>query len=72
MNIYDATALDHMHLQEIGLFLYILDYTRDMLKLQCGNQFLSIMDNRLATITRFEGLRILKKRVSTGSEIHRW
>jgi len=31
MNIYDATALDRMHLQEIGLFSYMLDYTRDML-----------------------------------------
>lgn len=66
MNIYDATALDRMHLQEIGLFPYMLDYTRDMLKFQCGNQFLSIMDNRLATITRFEGLRILKKGYQQG------
>ncbi|PKC54950.1 hypothetical protein RhiirA1_403251 [Rhizophagus irregularis] len=32
MNIYDAAALDHMHLQEIGLFPYMLDYTREKLK----------------------------------------
>ena len=61
MNIYDTAALDRMHLQEIGLFLYMLDYTRDMLMHQCGNRIISVMDNRLATITRFDGLRILKK-----------
>jgi len=36
-----------MHLQEIGLFPYMLDYTRDMLMRQHGNQILSIMDHRL-------------------------
>src|SRR6266487_3268500 len=68
MNIYDATALDRMHLQEIGLFSYMLDYTRDMLIYQCNNQILSIMDTRLATITRFNGLRILKKGYRQGSK----
>ena len=68
MNIYDATALDRMHLQEIGLFPYMLDYTRDMLMHQCGNRILSIMDTRLATITRFDGLRILKKGYRQGSK----
>ena len=68
MNIYDTTALDRMHLQEIGLFPYMLDYTRDMLMHQCGNRILSIMDTRLATITRFDGLRILKKGYQQGSK----
>ena len=68
MNIYDATALDRMHLQEIRLFSYMLDYTRDLLMYQCGNRILSIMDNRLATITRFDGLRILKKGYQQGSK----
>ncbi|GBC49829.2 hypothetical protein GLOIN_2v1488639 [Rhizophagus irregularis DAOM 181602=DAOM 197198] len=46
MNIYDAAALDRMHLQEIGLFPYMLDYIiRDMLMHQYGNQIISKMDN---------------------------
>jgi hypothetical protein len=68
MNIYDAAALDRMHLQEIGLFPYMLDYTRDMLMRQHGNQILSIMDHRLATITRFNNLRILKKGYQQGAK----
>ena len=68
MNIYDATALDRMHLQEIELFLYMLDYTRNMLMRQHGNQILSIMDKRLATITRFNGLKILKKGYQQGTK----
>ncbi|GBC24756.2 hypothetical protein GLOIN_2v1807614 [Rhizophagus irregularis DAOM 181602=DAOM 197198] len=31
MNIYDVVALDRMHLQEIGLFPYMLDFTREMI-----------------------------------------
>jgi hypothetical protein len=60
-NIYDITALDRMHLQEIGLFPYMLNYTREMIMQQCGNQIITKMDNRLATITPFNGLRILRK-----------
>ncbi|CAB4417511.1 unnamed protein product [Rhizophagus irregularis] len=68
MNIYDAAALDRMHLQEIGLFPYMLDYTRDMLMHQYGNQIISKMDNRLATITRFNNLKILKKGYQQGTK----
>ncbi|POG81153.1 hypothetical protein GLOIN_2v1763779 [Rhizophagus irregularis DAOM 181602=DAOM 197198] len=68
MNIYDAAALDHMHLQEIGLFPYMLDYTRGMLMHQYGKQIISKMDNRLATITRFNNLRILKKGYQQGTK----
>ncbi|RGB26279.1 hypothetical protein C1646_770629 [Rhizophagus diaphanus] len=65
-NIYDATAMDHMHLQEIGLFSYMLDYTRNMIAQQCGNQFLTKMDNRLGTITPYNNLRILSKGYQQG------
>ncbi|CAB4388889.1 unnamed protein product [Rhizophagus irregularis] len=55
-NIYDAVAMDRMHLQEIGLFPYMLNFTRDMIMQQCGNKILTKMDNRLANITPFNGL----------------
>ncbi|CAG8673107.1 2710_t:CDS:2, partial [Rhizophagus irregularis] len=51
MNIYDAAALDRMHLQEIGLFPYMLDYIiRDMLMHQYGNQIISYQQG-----TKFTG-----------------
>ncbi|PKK58838.1 hypothetical protein RhiirC2_795690 [Rhizophagus irregularis] len=57
-----------MHLQEIGLFPYMLDYTRDMFMYQYGNQIISKIDNRLATITQFNNLRILKKGYQQGTK----
>ncbi|CAB4414546.1 unnamed protein product [Rhizophagus irregularis] len=57
---YDATALDRMHLQEIGLFPYMLNFTRDIIMHQSGNQIIAKMDNRLATITPFSGPKILR------------
>ncbi|CAB5190095.1 unnamed protein product [Rhizophagus irregularis] len=63
-NIYDAVAMDRMHLQEIGLFPYMLNFTRDMIMQQCGNKILTKMDNRLANITPFNGLKILSKDIS--------
>ena|ERR1043165_3761253 len=68
MNIYDATALDRMHLQEIGLFPYMLDFTREMIMHQSGNQIITKMDNRLATITPFSGLRILRNGYQQGAK----
>jgi len=71
MNIYDATALDRMHLQEIGLFPYMLDFTRDMIMRQSGNRIITKMDNRLATITPFSGLRILRNEYQQGTRFIR-
>jgi len=71
MNIYDATALDRMHLQEIGLFPYMLDFTRDMIMRQSGNRIITKMDNRLATITPFSGLRILHNGYQQGTRFTR-
>ncbi|CAB4414542.1 unnamed protein product [Rhizophagus irregularis] len=65
-NIYDAVAMDRMHLQEIGLFPYMLNFTRDMIMQQCGNKILTKMDNRLANITPFNGLKILSKGYQRG------
>jgi hypothetical protein len=31
MNIYDAVVMNRMHLQKIGLFLYMLNFTRKMI-----------------------------------------
>jgi hypothetical protein len=61
-------ALDRMHLQEIGLFPYMLDFTREMIMYQSGNQIITKMDVRLATITPFSGLRILRNGYQQGAK----
>ncbi|POG63976.1 hypothetical protein GLOIN_2v1807614 [Rhizophagus irregularis DAOM 181602=DAOM 197198] len=68
MNIYDVVALDRMHLQEIGLFPYMLDFTREMIMYQSGNQIITKMDVQLATITPFSGLRILSNGYQQGAK----
>ncbi|UZO18094.1 uncharacterized protein OCT59_009415 [Rhizophagus irregularis] len=68
MNIYDVVALDRMHLQEIGLFPYMLDFTREMIMYQSGNQIITKMDVQLATITPFSGLRILRNGYQQGAK----
>src|SRR5438132_635547 len=65
-NIYDAVAMDRMHLQEIGLFPYMLNYTREMIMQQCGSKIITKMDSRLANITPFNGLKILKRGYQQG------
>ncbi|CAB4475347.1 unnamed protein product [Rhizophagus irregularis] len=68
MNIYDVVALDRMHLQEIGLFPYMLDFTREMIMYQSGNQIITKMDVQLATITPFSELRILHNGYQQGAK----
>jgi len=49
-----------MHHLDLGLFNYQVIYTREMLKDLCGQAAIDELDNRLATIPRFPGLKIFK------------
>lgn len=60
MNIYSATIPDRMHHLDLGLFKYQVTYTRDMLKDLCGQAAVDKLDYRLATMSRFPGLKIFK------------
>ena len=60
LNIYAATIPDRMHHLDLGLFNYQVTYTRELLKEMCGQIAVDELDNRLARIPRFPGLKIFK------------
>jgi len=49
-----------MHHLDLGLFNYQVMYTRAMLKDLCGQVAVDELDNRLAMIPRFPGLKIFR------------
>src|SRR2546429_6554862 len=60
LNIYAATIPDRMHYLDLGLFNYQVTYTRELLKEWCGQIAVDELDNCLARIPRFPGLKIFK------------
>jgi len=60
INIYLATVPDRMHHLDLGLFVYQITFTCEILKLQHknGNILVNEIDRRLATILRFPDLKI--------------
>src|SRR2546421_8842893 len=60
LNIYATTISDCMHHLDLGLFNYQVTYTRELLKEMCGQIAVDELDNRLARIPRFPGLKIFK------------
>jgi hypothetical protein len=60
LNIYAATIPNRMHHLDLGLFNYQVTYTRELLKEWCGQIAVDELDNRLARIPRFPGLKIFK------------
>jgi hypothetical protein len=49
-----------MHILDLGLFKYMLDYTKELLYEQCGSQVIQVFENRLSSISRYPGLKIMK------------
>src|SRR5260363_342558 len=60
INIYEATVIDRMHYLDLGLFKHQINFTLDLLKEQYSASILDKIDNRLANIPRFLGLKIFK------------
>src|ERR1044072_6237879 len=60
MNIYNATVPDRMHHCDLGLFNYQVKFTRDYIRLYCGQEGIDEFDKRLATIPRFPKLKSFK------------
>ena len=54
-----------MHHLDLGLFKYMLDYTQDLLIEQCGNYAIEELNNRLAAIPRFSGLKIFNNGITS-------
>ena len=55
-----TTIPNRMHHFDLGLFNYQVTYTRELLKELCGQIAVDELDNRLANIPRFPGLKIFK------------
>ena len=49
-----------MHTLDLGLFKYMLDYTKALLLDQCGSQTVATFEERLVLIPRHMGLKIMK------------
>jgi hypothetical protein len=45
---------------DLGLFKYMLDYTKELLYEQCENQVVQSFENQLLLISRYPGLKIIK------------
>ncbi|RIA87636.1 hypothetical protein C1645_827479 [Glomus cerebriforme] len=49
---------NRMHHLDLGLFHYLIEYTRDILRNQYGNSLMDEIDRKLAAIPRFIGLKV--------------
>jgi len=49
-----------MHALDLGLFKYMLDYTKELLNSQCGGSTVQTLEQRLASMPRFHGLKVMK------------
>lgn len=59
-NIYEATVPDRMHLLDLGITKYLLEFTREYLQQKVSNKAVKEMDHRLCAIPRYPGLIVLK------------
>jgi hypothetical protein len=59
-NIYEATVPDRMHLLDLGITKYLLEFTREYLQQKVSAKAVKEMDQRLCAIPRYPGLIILK------------
>lgn len=59
-NIYEATAPDRMHMLDLGITKYLLEFTREYLQRKVSNKAVKEMDHRLCAIPRYPGLIVVK------------
>jgi hypothetical protein len=59
-NIYEATVPDRMHMLDLGITKYLLEFTREFLRQKVNARAVMEMDRRLCAIPRYPGLIVLK------------
>src|SRR3954451_9047002 len=59
-NIYEATVPDRMHMLDLGITKYLLEFTRAYLQQKVSSKAIKEMDHRLCAILRHSGLIIVK------------
>jgi hypothetical protein len=60
LNIYLVTVPDKMYYLNLDLFNYQVIYTREILKDLCSQIVVNELDNHLAIVLRFSGLKVFK------------
>jgi len=60
-NIYEATVPDRMHMLDLGITKYLLEFTREYLQQRVNVKVVKDMDHRLCAIPRYPSLIIVKK-----------
>lgn len=59
-DIYKATVPDRMHMLDLGITKYLLEFTREYLRQKVSNKAVKDMDHRFCAIPRYPGLIVLK------------
>ena len=59
-NIYSATVPDRMHMLDLGITKYLLEFTREYLQRKVNNKAVKEIDHSLSAIPHHPGLIILK------------
>src|SRR5437763_10270015 len=59
-NIYEATVPDQMHMLDLGITKYLLEFTREYLQQKVNARAVREMDRRLCAIPRYPGLIVVK------------
>jgi len=67
-NIYEATVPDRMHMLDLGITKYLLEFTREYLQQRVNVKAVKDMDHRLCTIPHYPGLIIVKNRLENISK----
>src|SRR5438874_10981512 len=58
-NIYEATFPDRMHMLDLGITKYLLEFTREFLRQKVNARAVREMDSRLCAIQRYQGIIVL-------------
>ena len=67
-NIYKATVPDRMHMLDLGITKYLIEFTHTYLQQKVNNKAVKEMDHRLYAIPRHSGLIILKNELENISK----
>jgi len=62
-NIYEATVPDRMHMLDLEITKYLLEFTREYLQQRVNVKAVKDMDHRLCAIPYYSGLIIIKNRL---------
>src|SRR5438445_1145966 len=69
-NIYEATVPDRMHMLDLGITKYLLEFTREFLRQKVNARAVREMNRRLCAILRYPGLIVCMKIMKTDFRVN--